>query len=250
MNLIQSLKSLGLNEKEARVYIALLQTGKATAYAVAQHCGLKKPTTYVILDELVGRGFVLKLPREKTMHYVAISPDDLFSIIESKVNNAREILPELKALSKEGERQKVKVSYYEGIKSIRELYRKELKEMAGGEIIGFFGHGKNTPPALNKYWNEYNIERVKKKIKSRGIVPYDSTNKKWIENQKKYLINAKTVPLDQYDSDISIEIYKNFVQIISFRYLQGVLIDNPDIAKALRRIFEMVWNHVDENDKK
>ena len=83
MELIKSLKNLGLNEKEARVYVALLQLGKATAYSVAKHSGLKKPTTYVILDDLIDKGIVSKVPRAKIMQYTAISPEDLFSTYKS-----------------------------------------------------------------------------------------------------------------------------------------------------------------------
>ena len=53
MELKEALQTIGLNEKECAVYLALLQLGRASAYSVAQKSGLKKPTTYVILDELI-----------------------------------------------------------------------------------------------------------------------------------------------------------------------------------------------------
>ena len=145
MGLIQSLKSLGLNEKEAKVYIALLQMGQSTSYTIAKHSGLKKPTTYVILDNLIDRGFVMKVPRTNTKEFVAISPDDLFSIVKSKVENAeKEALPELKALSK-GKDYKVSVTYYEGLEGLKEMYNKLVKDMKGKEYIGFYAHQKDTP---------------------------------------------------------------------------------------------------------
>ena len=49
----------------------------------------------------------------------------------------------------------------------------------------------------------------------------------------------------KYSSNISIEVYKNFTQIISHRYLQGILIDNPDIARVMKQIFELVWERDD-----
>lgn len=63
MNTIQSLINIELNEKEEKVYISLLQIGKATAYSVAKHSGLKKPTTYAILGDLIDGGIVTKVPR-------------------------------------------------------------------------------------------------------------------------------------------------------------------------------------------
>jgi sugar-specific transcriptional regulator TrmB len=66
MDLIQSLKNLGLNEKEAKVYVALLQCPGATAYLIARHSGLKRPTTYVVLEDLIDKGVVTKIPRAKS----------------------------------------------------------------------------------------------------------------------------------------------------------------------------------------
>ena len=46
METIEALKNLGLNEKEAKVYLALLQTGKSKAYVVSKYSGLKKTTNF------------------------------------------------------------------------------------------------------------------------------------------------------------------------------------------------------------
>ena len=240
MNLVQALKNLGLNEKEAKVYLSLLQIGKATAYAVTKHCGLKKPTTYVVLDNLIEKGLANRVPRAKIMHYIAISPEDFFSIAESRVMNARAALPELKALSHGGE-YKVNVTYYEGLDGIKEMYSKILKMMSDKEIVGFYAHAKHAPPGLIEYWEEWTEERLKKNITVRGITPKDASTQKWIKNQSKYLLALKALPLEKYDSDVSIEVYENFTQIVSSKYLQGILIENPDVSKAVKQIFELAW---------
>lgn len=240
MDLIQALKNLGLNEKEAKVYLSLLQIGKATAYAVTKHCGLKKPTTYVVLDNLIEKGLVNRVPRAKIMHYIAISPEDFFSIAESRIINARTALPELKALSRGGE-YKVNVAYYEGLGGIKEMYNKILKTMGNKEVVGFYAHAKHAPSGLTDYWEEWTEERLKKNIKVRGITPKDTSTQKWIKNQTRYLLDLKALPLEKYDSDVSIEVYENFTQIVSSKYLQGILIENPDVAKAIKQIFELAW---------
>ena len=47
MKYLEELVNLGLNEKEATIYLTLLSLNKATAYYIALKSGLKKPTTYV-----------------------------------------------------------------------------------------------------------------------------------------------------------------------------------------------------------
>ena len=51
-NITETLINLGLNEKQAKVYLALLQLGQAGVTAVAEKAGTKRPTTYLILEEL------------------------------------------------------------------------------------------------------------------------------------------------------------------------------------------------------
>lgn len=244
MELVESLKNIGLNEKEAKVYLALLQTGKAKAYVVSKYSGLKKPTTYVILDSLVEKGFAHKTPRQKTMYYVPISPEELFALSKNKLQQAESALPQLKALGKRGVNKKVSVSYFEGLSGIREMYTILEKEMAGKEYVGFFAHERKTSEEVLKLFNDINEEYRKKNIKRRAVTCEDVTLQKFFKDdfRKQYNFDVKTLPLSEYDSSISIEIYKDCTQIFSHRYLQAITIDNPDIAKTMKQIFEIVWN--------
>ena len=252
MNLNLAIQNLGLNEKEAKVYLALLQLGTTTAYNVSIKSGVKKPTTYVILDNLVEKGFANKIPRSKKQLFVAEAPQKCIEEVRDKLEFTEDALPELLAIKKESD-QKVNVSYYEGFRGVKEMYEKMLKnvkeENGKKEIVGFFGHSDGSPQELIEYWEELNKERVKRNINGRGITPSHLDNRKYLENQKKLLFNLVGVSLEKYDSKVSIEIYNNFVQIVSFRKLQGVLIDNLDVAVALKQIFEMVWEGLEKKTK-
>jgi HTH-type transcriptional regulator, sugar sensing transcriptional regulator len=244
MNLTLAIQNLGLNEKEAKIYLALLQLGMTTAYNVSIKSGIKKPTTYVILDNLMEKGFVNKIPRSKKQLFIAEAPQKCIEEVKNKLEFTEDALPELLAIKKESD-QKVNVSYYEGFRGVKEMYKKMLKnvkeEKGRKEILGFFGHSDGSPQELIEYWDELNKERVKRNINGRGITPNHSDNIKYLKNQKSLLFNLVGIPLEKYDSKVSIEIYNNFVQIVSFRKLQGILIDNADIADALKQVFEMVW---------
>jgi len=240
-------------EYEARVYVALLQLGKATAYSVAKSSGLKKPTTYVILDDMIDKGIVSKIPRAKTMQYTAISPEDLFSIHKSRLDNARkEALPELKALSR-GRDYKVRARYYEGLEGIKEMYRQVYKLMPNKEYVGFYAHEKDAPPELINFFKEINEKYRKLNIKRRVLTVRDpAVMRKYLskEMRKRYNVVAKALPKDKYDSNISIEVFKNYTQIFSHRHLQAVVIDNPDVARVMKQIFNLVWENEGKNNKK
>ena len=61
----------------------------------------------------------------------------------------------------------------------------------------------------------------------------------------KELFDMVGLPPSIYSSNISIEVYKDYTQIISHRYVQGILIRNPDIANVMRQIFEIARKGVE-----
>jgi sugar-specific transcriptional regulator TrmB len=245
MNLNLAVENLGLNKKEGRVYLALLSLGKTTAYNVSIKSGLKKPTTYVILEQLVEKGFALKIPRDKKQLFVAESPQKCLAVMKKKLEFSENAMPELLAIKKQ-EGDKANVAYFDDIKGIKELYSKKLKiikrENRTKEIVGFLGCVDGAPKELIDFWKEFNKERCKMGIKMRAIITDHPSNEKFIKNQKNLSLDLKVISSEKYNKHISIEVYDRFIQIVSFREVQGILIEGPDMAEALKQIFEMNWD--------
>jgi HTH-type transcriptional regulator, sugar sensing transcriptional regulator len=247
MELIQPLIDLGLSEKEAKVYLALLPLEKATAYTVAIRSGLKKPTAYVILDNLVSKGFVLKIPQKDRHCFIAKSPRECLAMAREKISTAEEMLPELMAMQKKKD-EKVSVSYYEGFNGVREMYRQLLENMkkkplSERSFVAFYAHQKHTPDFLQKYWRELNEEYINAGIRRNAVTTLHPSIKYYLEKGVKERLGMDLHPLPEkdYSSNISVEVYDNYTQIISHRYLQGILIENPDIADVMKQIFNLVW---------
>ena len=92
-------------------------------------------------------------------------------------------------------------------------------------------------------------KRIERNINVRAITPEDVKTIEWLKSVKEPLLKTKFIPINEYDSNVSIEVYDNFVQIISSQHLQGILIDNPDIAKTILQIFEIVWKSRSEKSQ-
>jgi sugar-specific transcriptional regulator TrmB len=75
--LIQSLVRFGLNDREAQLYLALLQRGPSTAPEVAREAGADRVVAYRTLDALRGRGTVT-VTAERPRRYVPVPPRNLF----------------------------------------------------------------------------------------------------------------------------------------------------------------------------
>jgi sugar-specific transcriptional regulator TrmB len=89
---IQELQQLGLNEKEARVYVAALEFGPTTIAKIAQKSGIKRTTIYEFLTDMSARGLIVASITGKRTLYSAIGPEGLNKLIDRQ----QEIMKELK----------------------------------------------------------------------------------------------------------------------------------------------------------
>lgn len=78
------LERLGLSQKEARVYLALLELGKDTVQNIGKKAKVARPTTYVILEKLLDLGLVSVADENKKTLFVAESPKELEKLLKQQ----------------------------------------------------------------------------------------------------------------------------------------------------------------------
>jgi sugar-specific transcriptional regulator TrmB len=69
--MIEKLQSLGMNEKEAKVYLYLVEYGISGASEIAKHLGFPKSTVNFLADTLWKNGYLSKSIRSNTHYYEA-----------------------------------------------------------------------------------------------------------------------------------------------------------------------------------
>jgi len=244
--LINTLRSVGLSEKEARTYLALLQLGTASSYAIAEKSGLKKPTTYVILEELMGKGIVIKIPTAKKQRFSAVPPEQLFQAAEQKIMTAKQSLRELESLK--GEKiSNVKTLLYEGLNGIREALNYRLDDLEGTTIYGFWAHVANAEKEVVDLFLKHDENYQKKNITISGITPDDESTKIFREKFAGIIKDFKLVSKHEYSSEISIEITTDFVRILDPIQKNALIIENRRVADTLKQIYRMVEKSIEKH---
>ncbi|HAI73981.1 MAG TPA: hypothetical protein DCS28_03650 [Candidatus Moranbacteria bacterium] len=247
MEMINTLIGIGFTEKEATVYINLLSFKKATAYLIYQKSGLKKATAYVVLESLVKKGFVLKTPQNKKSLYIAKSPAECIKIFQEKLNEAKDMLPEMMAIQKKDE-EKVSVSYYEGVEGIKEVYNDTLKYP--GEFVAF--GSEDVVKALGYDWMSQFIQnRVKKNIFVRSILPTTHYfTDELLQKDKLELREMKFVSQEEYPFSIEIDVYGGSkVSLISGKEAMGAIIESSEVHNTMKMIFEILWKNLPKSKK-
>ncbi len=82
MSIQETLRKIGLNDKEIRVYLALLKVGRITPAALAKITKINRTTLYNIAKELLGKGIIANDLAGKTLRLTALPPTSLEQIIE------------------------------------------------------------------------------------------------------------------------------------------------------------------------
>jgi HTH-type transcriptional regulator, sugar sensing transcriptional regulator len=251
---IKTLTETGLSEKEARVYVALLELELATAFEISKQSGLNRSTTYVVLDSLKEKGLVGTSPdNPKVVQYFASNPDSLLHSVKSRAKkeqdvkeNLEQILPELKALHKDT-KHRPKVRVYEGKEGAKEVIYNILNERATdlktcADVSKLF---KFIPGFL-----EQNIKRVKKGVKMYAINP---ASKGAIEFGKTYkpLKNDEValIPENRFRFPVHVGIYGNKVGFVSMQGEFGIVIENKEITESIRNIFDLAWEEAKRLNK-
>lgn len=239
----QSLQNLGLNEKEARVYLALLDLGSSSAISIADRAGVKRPTTYLVLSELVRKGLVSITPREKKALYQAESPEKIAFLIEKQNQALKEVLPELLAHYKPGG-SKPSVKLFSGIEGIKTVYYDTLTE--GKEILAYLGVEQAEEHLKDFFQKDYGPKRVNAGIFARVIAPKTPSAADYCKQDARFRRQTKFIDAKKYPFTIEKNIYGNKVAIISHSKKEhfGLIITSPEIARTEKSVFELIWGKI------
>ncbi len=136
MELALLLQQFNLTPKQAQIYLTALQTGAATIHELAQRSGLKRPTVYLLVEELMKYGLMIETKGDRKKCSV-IQPDQFMQMWQHKLDALEERLPELEALTTKHNRAKIQV--FEGKQTIHKIYSQIIPGEFKDKPISFFG---------------------------------------------------------------------------------------------------------------
>jgi len=237
------LLSLGLSEKETNVYLALLNLDKGTVSEIARQAEMNRTTGYDILSRLVNYGLVSVSGKEPKQEFVAESPDKVVVFLENKkretekqIVGAKKFLPELKSIHNVGGRPKIR--FYEGKEGLKQVYEDTL---TSHEAIRAYATVDDMHAALPDYFPKYYQRRAKKGIHIRAIVPKTPIGLERAKQDRTEARETAMIPPDKYYFSPEINIYDNKIMIASWREKLGIIIESPEIADAMKKIYELAW---------
>ncbi len=242
-SLANSLEALGLSDKAAMIYIALLQIGEGSVIDIAQKADLKRTTVYNIIPDLMRQGLVETTVKNKHRIFFIDDVRRLELDAQQKVKSVSALLPQLRAIQNILP-QKPKITFYEGVGGMKELYEDTLDSVQnGGTILSYTGLSDFFSMMPKEYYEWYVAERAKKKILIKIIAPDSPTTRQWKKDAVKDVRQVKIIPAKDFRFKGDTEIYANKVALISYaENFLGVVIESKEIHAMQETMFELLWD--------
>ncbi|MEK7156288.1 MAG: helix-turn-helix domain-containing protein [Patescibacteria group bacterium] len=247
-NITEILETIGLNLKEAGLYMAALNLGDAPMTKLAKQAGIKRSTAYQIFKGLEKRGIMGSFKMRGGMHFAAMSPEILYSLRKKELADLAAALPQLKALeTKKGARPKL--SYFEGQEGYRLAIEDSLKKP--GNLLRHIGSLTDTHKMLGeKYDLDYYIPtRVKQRISIKCLYSQDTKKNITEREHGKEFREMRFMP-QQFEFEGSSLIYDNKIIIVSgAEEMMTVVIESESIAEAEKQKFDLLWELIGGSTK-
>ncbi len=157
MELIKTLEGIGFRDVEAKVYLTTLELGEALASDIAKKSRLKRPSVYVILKDLIKRGYISSYSRRGITRFVARDPKSVVGAALEKAQSANAALPEFLSLLKNEDITKPRIQYFEGLQGIIAVMEDTI--VTGNKTVLVWADIDLAWETLGGYYPEY----IKKK---------------------------------------------------------------------------------------
>ena len=166
----EQLEKLGFSDKEAVVYLALLQRQSASAAEIADYTGFQRTTVYSVLEKLRKDGLVTLLNSTGRKRYLCESPERFGERLDAQRKIFWNVLPELRENASLFT-QKNAFSYHEGLAGIWHVYDAMLREK--GELRQLIPTITEARIVGSEKIDSFIRARVKRGISVRAIIQND-----------------------------------------------------------------------------
>lgn len=249
--MLEHLIRFGIPEKEARVYIALLELGPSSVSEVAKRAKVPRTNTYHLLNALVAKGLVSFHEKTSKMVFSAEDPHRIVQMLKNKSEEynrfhkeANELMPEFRSIYNKQDG-KLRMRFFEGVEGVISAYEDTLT--AQEEILGYASveYQHNFFPG---YFPSYYTRRTKAGISVRCFLADTPETRRIKTLDKAHLRKTYLIP-QRFAISPEINIYDNKVAIMSLKEKFGAIIESKEVADAFRNVFELALERAAQYDQ-
>ena len=244
--LLETLQESGLSENESRVYFAALSLGPATVLKIAQVAELKRTTVYPVIESLKHHGLMHVETKGFKKSYVVERPEKLESVLESRKERFKKLLPEFSALYnlKGGEGF---IKYYEGLEAVKNVYDLLLKDAKPHDNHFVISDTSKWYTLDQNYFSRYRERRAKLNLNIKMLLENTKLSREDTKLEKQMGFRIKFLPLG---TNLVIDCTITPQRVVIHQLtppIMAIVIENKSIIQMQQQLFEIIWNSLSES---
>lgn len=241
-SLVKQLIKFGYTEKEAAVYIATLELGSGTPLEISKKSGVKRPTTYIILEALVDKGFIIRSLKEKTQIFTAQPPQKILNSLTEKLTAFKNLLPRLAAIHNL-EKAKPKIIIFEGEDAPDQAYEDIILKHKG-ELL-FISSISEVYKRYPRTIKMFERKPKNKNFSAREILFDEPIAKTYAKKNQKQFHQIRFLSSANKPTGSDIGIFGNKILISSLQdEIFIISIEDKKIAQITKLLFEQIWKNL------
>lgn len=234
------LAGLGVPENAAKVYLAGLSLGTTSVQELARVSGLKRPTVYLYVDDLVERGLFETIPINNKRYYAAVALEKLEERLKKNLSDFQSEMPRLAAMCSDA-LGKPQVRMLMGVEGVRGVYE-EAKQASSLRFWSNMSSSVYQP--FHNTFMEISEAAGKQGAPLREIIADTKEAKRYSRLCAKVTgptYSARVATIEGLENDAVI-----FGNVVVLFRLQGlnifaVRIEDKTIADSMKALFDMAW---------
>lgn len=251
MSQIMQLKQFGLNDNEAKTYLALLKMGQSSISKLGLEILIPRTTLYYSIKGLKEKGFIFERIKGKKRYFSPRQPNFLTKKALDQLGRAQvvnenvgDLIISLKKITNDLPSY-VKVEHYEGKQGVWEVFEKILRSNRDSL---WFGFGENC---LKYYDFDFFLNNFSKKrrqygkTKSYSILP--ASDKFAIVKKREDTDFQEIKFLDKNkESNAGLCVFGDNIAIFSYEEnITATIIAGRSISEIVRLMFFMIWDKIE-----
>lgn len=238
--IIGSLEKLGLSDKEARVYIALLRLGEVGSSKVMRETGLHGQYVYQALESLENKGLSQHVVKRGRKKFSAKSPQVLARLVEQQRAIADSVALQLQEMMILPPEQRFEV--FQGQESyIAHEFDLLEKALECSELLVIGGAGDKFNETMGKSLFEYVALQTKKRISIRYIGSESQRASMPEMHGRRKLFEIRYLP-GLFTGQVNTNVWPDCLGFNIFgEPVTRFTIWSPIVAGSYRQFFETLW---------
>lgn len=225
------LERLGLDKREAKVYLVLLSLGTSTVSLISRKTKIERTQVYRILDLLIDKGLVSFVTENRTRKFSASDPEKILFQLKEKEAAFMEILPKLRKISSAGEKEEPSVEVYRGTRGMKAMVNEILKIKKDYCVLC----GDYRTPSLSIFFTHFMKEIEKQNIHEKVLIRRGSDIVRSKNTEVRFLP-------ENYSFLSTTGICGDMVGIVIWsKPFLGISIKSKELASTYMNYFKLLW---------